>query len=243
MKQNIAIIGASGTIGVAFTHLLSEKYPHAHIHCFSQHFADSSPEKSLIQKHPINYLQESSIENAAILASQTMPLDMVLVTNGILHNADKNIMPEKSLSHLSADKMQHLFYANTIVPALIMKHFLPKLNKKQPAAFAVLSARVGSISDNRLGGWYSYRASKAALNMLVKNAALEIKRTHPQAVVVGLHPGTTASPLSKPFAGNVPADKLFTPEYAAQKLLDVLDTLTPTQTGRCFAWDGLEILP
>ena len=109
--------------------------------------------------------------------------------------------------------------------------------------FAALSARVGSISDNQLGGWYAYRASKAALNMIIKTAAIEVRRRNPHAIVVGLHPGTVDSDLSKPFQGNVPEGKLFTPDFAAGKLLTVLEGLAPAQTGRCFGWDGEEILP
>lgn len=129
------------------------------------------------------------------------------------------------------------------MPALIAKHLLPKLNKDHPAIFAALSARVGSISDNQLGGWYAYRASKAALNMIIKNAAIEVGRRNRKAIVVGLHPGTVDSDLSKPFQGNVADGKLFTPEDSAQKLLEVLRSLGPEQTGKCFAWDGKEVLP
>ena len=163
------------------------------------------------------------------------------MANGILH--DEGLTPEKSLRDLSAEKFQRIFEVNTVTPALIAKHFLPKLNREQTSIFAALSARVGSISDNQLGGWYAYRASKAALNMIIKNAAIEIGRRNKQAIIVGLHPGTVDSNLSKPFQGNVADGKLFTPEYSAEKLLDVLENLSPEQTGKCFAWDGQEILP
>ena len=113
----------------------------------------------------------------------------------------------------------------------------------EESIFAALSARVGSISDNQLGGWYSYRASKAALNMIIKNIAIEISRVNKKAIIVGLHPGTVDSNLSKPFQGNVPYGKLFTPEYSTQKLVEVLKSLTSKQSGKCFAWDGKEILP
>jgi len=169
------------------------------------------------------------------------PLDLVIVANGILH--DGELMPEKSLRDLSQEKFQHVFEVNTITPALIAKHFLPKLNKQQTSIFAALSARVGSISDNRLGGWYSYRASKAALNMVIKTASIEVKRRNKHAIIVGLHPGTVDSNLSKPFQRNVPEGDLFTPEYSANKLLDVLDNLTLEQTGKCFAFDGTEVYP
>lgn len=178
---------------------------------------------------------------AAELAAKEKPLDLVIVANGILH--DEGLMPEKALRDLSAKNFHRVYEANTITPALIAKYFLPKLNRDQPSIFAALSARVGSISDNQLGGWYAYRASKAALNMIIKNAAIEVGRRNKHAIVVGLHPGTVNSDLSKPFQSKVADGKLFTPDYSAEKLLDVLGNLSPEQTGKCFAWDGKEVLP
>ena len=165
----------------------------------------------------------------------------MIVATGILF--DGNITPEKSLRELSAKKFLRLFEVNTILPALIAKHFLPKLNKQDRSIFAALSARVGSVSDNKLGGWYSYRASKSGLNMIIKNAAIEINRQNKNAIIVGLHPGTVDSNLSKPFQGNVPDGKLFTPDYSVKRLLDVLGNLTPESSGRCFSWDGKEVQP
>lgn len=228
--QNIAIIGASGAIGNAFTRLLYKKYPNASLFAFSQ--------KS---DNQINYSSEKSIEEAAELSAKIRPLDLVIVANGILH--DVKTKPEKSLRDLSAEKFYHVFKVNTITPALIAKYFLPKLNKEKRSIFAALSARVGSISDNQLGGWYAYRSSKAALNMIIKNASIELGRSNKQAIIVGLHPGTVDSALSKPFQGNIADGKLFTPEYSTKKLLEVLKNLTPEQTGKCFAWDGKEVIP
>ena len=228
--KSIAILGASGEMGRAFHKILAEKYPNANLNAFSQQGPGA-----------IDYTDEGAIAQAAEIASKENPLDLVIVTNGILH--EKDLMPEKSLKDLSADKFHRVFAVNAVVPALIAKHFLPKLARDKPSKFCVLSARVGSISDNRLGGWYSYRASKAALNMIVKNSAIEIARTNKQAVVVALHPGTVDSKLSKPFQGNVPEAKLFKAEYSAGKLLEVLTKLSPEQSGKCFAWDGKEIEP
>jgi NAD(P)-dependent dehydrogenase (short-subunit alcohol dehydrogenase family) len=228
--ENIAIFGASGAIGSAFTKLLSEKHPNASIFAFSRN-----------GEYGIDYSSEDSIAEAAELATKEKPLDLVIVAGGMLH--DGELMPEKSLRDLSAEKFHRIFEVNTITPALIAKHFLPKLNKEQSSIFAALSARVGSISDNRLGGWYAYRASKAALNMIIKNAAIEFGRRNKQAIIVGLHPGTVDSDLSKPFQGNVADGKLFTPEYSAVKLLQVLENLSTEQTGKCFAWDGKQICP
>jgi len=216
---------------------LAGQQQNADIHAFSRGIA-ASPHGN-VSHHQIDYTDESSIAGAAAIASAAAPLDLVLVTTGLLH--DQDIMPEKSLGDLSSTKFQRLFAANTILPALLAKHFLPRIVTDKRAIFAAVSARVGSISDNRLGGWYAYRASKAALNMVIKNAAIEIGRRYKQAVIVGLHPGTVDSSLSKPFQGNVPEGKLFTPEFSAKKLLLVLDGLAAKDSGRCFAWDGSEV--
>jgi Dehydrogenases with different specificities (related to short-chain alcohol dehydrogenases) len=237
--NNIAILGGSGAIGSSFTKQLSVLYPNATINVFSRH----KPDKALpdLRYHCINYQNETSINKSALIASKDALLDMVIVATGILHEGE--MMPEKSLKDLNAEKFHRLFEVNTIAPILIAKHFLPKLNRETRSIFAALSARVGSISDNHLGGWYSYRASKAALNMVIKNLAIEISRSNKKAIIVGLHPGTVDSNLSKPFQRNVPQRKLFKSEYSTQKLLEVLANLTSKQSGKCFAWDGKEILP
>ena len=218
---------------------MSELYTDAKVHAFSRSQKKSDAEN--IVNHTINYNDEVSIQQAASQASKEAPLDIVIVATGILF--DGNITPEKSLRELSAKKFLRLFEVNTILPALIAKHFLPILNKQDRSIFAALSARVGSVSDNKLGGWYSYRASKSGLNMIIKNAAIEINRQNKNAIIVGLHPGTVDSNLSKPFQGNVPDGKLFTPDYSVKRLLDVLGNLTPESSGRCFSWDGKEVQP
>lgn len=228
--KNIAIIGSSGSMGRAFVKTLSSQHPQANLYAFSR-----------TGGHPIDYTQEESIAEAANFASKEGPLDLILVCNGTLHT--ETIMPEKSLKELSAEKFYRLFEVNTIVPALIAKHFLPHLNRETRSVFAALSARVGSISDNQLGGWYAYRASKAALNMIIKNAAIERGRINKQSIIVGLHPGTVDTNLSRPFHKNLSSETLFTPEESSEKLLKVLESLTPIQSGKCFAWDGEEILP
>ncbi len=237
MYHHIAIIGSAGAIGNALLNQLANHQRTADIHAFSRGIAASL--HGNVRHHQIDYANESSIAEAAAIASATAPLDLVLVTTGLLH--DEDIMPEKSLGDLSSTKFQRLFAANTILPALVAKHFLPKIAKHKRAVFAAISARVGSISDNRLGGWYAYRASKAALNMVIKNAAIEMGRRYKEAVIVGLHPGTVDSRLSKPFQGSVPEGALFTPEFSAEKLLLVLDGLAAKDSGKCFAWDGSEV--
>ncbi|MBS0185891.1 MAG: SDR family NAD(P)-dependent oxidoreductase [Proteobacteria bacterium] len=228
--KNIAVIGSSGGIGKAFVEVLYQKYPRANLYAFSR----KGP-------YEIDYSKEDSIAESANIASKTGPFDLVIVTNGILHNQD--IMPEKSIKELSREKFQTIFEVNTIAPALIAKYFLPHLNRDKTSVFAVLSARVGSISDNELGGWYAYRASKAALNMIIKNAAIEIGRRNKNAIAVGLHPGTVDTNLSRPFHKNIPKEQLFTPHQSVEKLLQVIVSLTPDKSGKCFAWDGKEIFP
>ena len=218
---------------------MSELYTDAKVHAFSRSQKKSDAEN--IVHHTINYNDEVSIQQAASQASKEAPLDIVIVATGILF--DGNITPEKSLRELSAKKFLRLFEVNTILPALVAKHFLPKLNKQDRSIFAALSARVGSVSDNKLGGWYSYRASKSGLNMIIKNAAIEINRQNKNAIIVGLHPGTVDSNLSKPFQGNVPDGKLFTPDHSVKRLLDVLGNLTPESSGKFFSWDGKEVQP
>lgn len=224
--QNIVIIG-SGAIGNAFASYLAETHPKANIAQFSQRLKN------------INYHDEASIKQAS--QSVAEPIDLVIVATGMLH--DKETMPEKALKELTADNMQKLFNANVIVPSLLGKYFIPKLNAENMSIFAVLSARIGSISDNKIGGWYAYRASKSALNMIIKNASIEVARRNKSAIIIGLHPGTVNSHLSSPFQNNVPKDKLFSADYSAQKLYQVMQNLTPSQSGKCFAWDGQEIQP
>lgn len=239
MLKNISVIGASGAIGSAFIEHLPSVFPDAVVHAFSrQPSRNSTPN---VEWHIMDYQSEDSIRSCAELASLGAPLDLVLVATGMLH--DTNLRPEKSLRELSFEKFQRLFAVNTIVPALVAKHFLPRLNRDTPSLFATLSARVGSISDNQLGGWYAYRMSKAALNMFIRNSAIEIAKRNQQAIIVGLYPGMVDSALSKPYQKNVPRSNILSPKMAVLNMVAVLKSLTPEQTGRCFDWDGQEILP
>ena len=185
---------------------------------------------------------EESIKSSLDHVPSDTKFDLVFVATGILHN-DKEIFPEKSIKDIDIDKLKKVILVNTIGPTLIGKYFIPYLRKDEKSVFAFLSARVGSISDNKLGGWYSYRASKTALNQIIKNFSIEIKRTNKNAIFVGLQPGTVKSFLSKPFERNVKEDNLFTPEYSAEKLLQVINDLSPDDSGKFFAWNGEEIQP
>jgi NAD(P)-dependent dehydrogenase (short-subunit alcohol dehydrogenase family) len=232
---NAIVIGASGGIGSAVTHLLEQDPNIAQIHAFARSSVPITSDKVIAGK--IDLLDEASIAQAA--ASCGAEAGLIFVATGMLH--EDGTRPEKSWRSLDADKMARAFAINSIGPALVAKHFLPLLPRGQRGLFAALSARVGSISDNHLGGWYSYRAAKAALNQMIRTASIELAQKHPLAVCVGLHPGTVDTNLSKPFQGNVPDKKLFTPETSARALLTVLNGLTPADSGNLFAWDGTKI--
>jgi len=180
-------------------------------------------------------LDEASIEAAAGAVGDG--LHLVIDATGFLHS--DRFQPEKMLRQLDPAHLAYSFAVNATGPALLMKHFLPLLARGERAVFATLSARVGSISDNRLGGWYSYRAAKAALNQLVRTAAIELARTRPQAICVALHPGTVDTGLSGPFAKT--GLDVQTPEQSATRLIGVLDALTPAQTGLLFDHLGVQI--
>ncbi|MBX2799953.1 MAG: SDR family NAD(P)-dependent oxidoreductase [Myxococcales bacterium] len=176
---------------------------------------------------------EGSIEAAA--AAVDAPLDLVVNASGLLH--DGALQPEKRLGHLDPDHLARLFAVNATGPALVAKHLAPRLAPS--GVLACLSARVGSIGDNGLGGWYGYRASKAALNMFVKCLSVELARRSPGIAVVALHPGTVATDLSAPFRRRAP--NVFPVERAAEQLLSIVDALTGADTGRFIAWDGSDI--
>lgn len=227
------VFGASGGIGSAFVARLANNPDVTKIYAGARNV---SPANGKITPFAFDLGDESSIEVAVQTIGQP---DLTIVATGMLHS--DQIQPEKSLRALSSNAFEQAFAINTIGPALIGKHLLPRLPKDRRSVFAFLSARVGSISDNRLGGWHAYRASKAGLNMLVRNFAIEMARTHPQAIIVALHPGTVDTALSQPFQRGVAENKLFTPDYAAGGMLDVLAGLTPEDSGQFFAWDGERI--
>ncbi len=163
------------------------------------------------------------------------------MASGLLHGP--SLAPEKALKAIDPEAMARLFAVNTIGPALVAKHFVPLLARDGRSVFAALSARVGSIGDNRLGGWYSYRASKAALNQILRTLAIEVKRTRPEAIIVGLHPGTVRTALSHPFRPDTDNPDVVPPDEAARNLLTVLDGLTPVASGGIYAWDGQPVPP
>lgn len=230
------VIGASGGIGGALVEALAAREDVASVTALSRR--PSAAASTKVVAGYIDLLDEASVAQAAAACGDPAPR-LVICAAGILHEGD--VQPEKSLRDLDPARLARVFAVNTIGPALVLKHFSPLLPRKGRSTIALLSARVGSISDNRLGGWYGYRASKAALNQLVRTASIELARARREAVVVGLHPGTVDTVLSVPFSANVAPGKLFTPAYSAARLLEVLDGLSPADSGRCFAWDGSEV--
>lgn len=229
-ERSAVIIGARGGIGAALADVLGQDSNYAQVIRLHR---ESTP--------LVDIVDEASIAAAAAsLADTHPPINLVIVATGRLHSIQKS--PEKSLRDLDPDWMMENFRINAVGPALVAKHFLPIMAKQGPICFAALSARVGSISDNRLGGWHSYRASKSALNMFIRNIAIEWHRKNPQSVIVGLHPGTVETALSAPFKGN-PAHERFTPARAAADMLSVLHGLKPEQSGQIFAYDGSLVAP
>jgi NAD(P)-dependent dehydrogenase (short-subunit alcohol dehydrogenase family) len=179
-------------------------------------------------------LDEASLAAAAAFAASQGPLRLVIDATGFLH--DDSRRPEKSWRELDPTHLAKAFALNAIGPALLMKHLLPLLPREGRSVFATLSARVGSIGDNRLGGWYSYRASKAALNQLMRTAAIELARRQPQAICVALHPGTVDTPLSSPFSRS--DLEIQAPDVAAERLLQVIAGLGPQDSGGFFDQRG-----
>ncbi len=236
-KANVAVIGAAGGIGSAFVRALADNETVETVYALSSNVSQFRGDP--VEAVEINLMDEISIAAAAKEVSTNGPLDLVIVATGILH--DEDLQPEKSLNDLDDGHMQYVFVINSIGPAMVAKHFLPIMNRNKKSVFAVLSARVGSIDDNRLGGWVSYRASKAALNMTIKTLSIEHARRFPDAVLLSLHPGTVETALSEPFRANIPPEQLFSPDTSADHLLRVIQDVTPADTGGFFAWDGSRI--
>lgn len=218
------VIGASGGIGAALVNALRADSRCACVLMLSR---TSSP--------PLDLADPASIEQAAKAVAIQAPFHLIINAAGVLHGAD--FMPEKRLADLNHEQLLATFQANTFGPALVLRHFSGLLDR-QRGVLAMLSAKVGSIGDNRLGGWYSYRASKAALNMLIKTAAIEIRRSQPNAVLLALHPGTVNSRLSQPFRG---AEIGRPAADAARDLLRVIDSLGPEASGSFHAYSGEEL--
>ena len=223
---NVAIFGCSGSIGKALCIEYINKPNIDNIIAYSR--SGEEFENNLIKSIKVDYCNEQSLAEAA--SSLQIKLDIIIVAIGALDN------PEKSIRDLSAEKFLDMFNANTIPTALIAKYYLPCLYRDRITKFASISARVGSIQDNELGGWYSYRASKSALNMILKGLSIEQQRSNHDSIIFGLHPGTVDSKLSRPFQKK--NKEYFSPEFSAKKLVNVIDTKTVDDNGKIFAWDN-----
>ncbi|WP_338245158.1 SDR family NAD(P)-dependent oxidoreductase [Aurantiacibacter hainanensis] len=230
--RKAAIFGSSGGIGGALVRVLASQGGEV----MAGSRSGEGPDLAGVTPFIFDLDDEGTIAAAAEGWADDPP-DLVIVATGVLTLPD-GTGPERSFRHVEADAMARVLYLNTVGPALVAKHLLPLFPRDGRSVFAAISARVGSIGDNSIGGWHSYRASKAALNMLVRNYAIELGRTHKQAIAVALQPGTVDTKLSQPFQSNLPDGQLTTPEESAANLLRVLETLTPEDSGFMFDWRG-----
>jgi len=245
-NARVLICGASRGIGLALCTALLARDDVSRVWAVSRHASTADGLLALARAHGERVVlldcdarDELALAALANEVGIACPhLHLVVSTLGILHQ--EGTKAEKSLAQLDLTSLQASFVTNAFAPILLLKHLMPLL-RKQPATFAALSARVGSISDNRLGGWYSYRASKAALNQLLHTASIELKRLNPNATVLALHPGTTDTELSRPFQGNVPEGKLFEPGFAARCVIEQVGRLGPSESGSFWGWDGERI--
>lgn len=243
------VIGASHGIGLAMVRDLLDRAQVRRVYAASRQALLSDELNALTELHGerLQILSVDSTREADIvrLANEVRERDQrlhwLINCAGILHDTSRNIRPEKRLEQVDTAQLEALFRLNAFAPILLAKHFLPLLSHEQPACFASLSARVGSIADNQLGGWYSYRASKAAQNQFIRTFAIEAQRRAPNLTCLALHPGTTDTGLSKPFQKNVAEGKLFSPAFVASHLLDLVFNRPTTDSGRFLARDGSEI--
>jgi NAD(P)-dependent dehydrogenase (short-subunit alcohol dehydrogenase family) len=237
MEPELTVVaGASGGLGRAFCERILARRPHARVVALSRARPAGWEDDARRSWARIELRDETVISAAADAIARQGEPSLIIVATGRLHRP--GLAPEKTYRALALEPLVELFEINAAGPALLAKHLLPLTPARSRSVFAALSARVGSIGDNRLGGWHAYRASKAALNMLIRTIAIEHRRLRPEGVCVALHPGTTDTALSKPFQANVAADRLFAPTDAADALLDVIDRLGPEDSGGFFAWDG-----
>ena len=236
--KSVAIIGSSGAIGRAFLDAYIADKEVSNIYSISRTEVESNDER--IIHINIDVTDEVSVKAAASKIGENR-LDKLIVATGILHT--ELFGPEKSIKDIKIENFVKIFSVNAFGPALIGKYFLPLMKKDKKSIAAFLSARVGSISENKLGGWYSYRASKSALNQIIKNFSIESKRTNPAGIIIGLQPGTVKSKLSEPFQKNVKKGKLLLPKDSVKSLIRVIESVMQNDSGKIFDWKGEEITP
>jgi len=231
----IIVVGGSGAIGRAMVNQLLACFPLARVHA-TYHLTAVPQIHERLQWHQLDVRDPIQIMS---FAQGFDHIDWIINCAGYLHGEHGG--PEKSIKSIDADFLIENIKINTLPTLQLAKNFAAALKKSKMPRLATVSARVGSIDDNRLGGWYSYRISKAALNMALKTLSIEWKHSHPQGCVAALHPGTNDSPLSKPFQTNVAPKNLFDPTYTASCFVKLLTGLDPANSGKFWAWDGTTI--
>ncbi|MEL6928989.1 MAG: SDR family NAD(P)-dependent oxidoreductase [Cyanobacteria bacterium J06600_6] len=246
-RGNALIIGASQGIGLGFVQSLLRENNIQQI--FATYRQDDTAAELLkletefgdrLQCLQVDVTQETQIATAVKQIQTSVPqLHLVIYCVGVLHEGE--LTPEKSLRQINSENLIYSFQVNSVGAVLFAKHLMPLFKKTEKSVFASISAKVGSIGDNRLGGWYGYRASKAALNMFLKTTAIEYSRRCPKTIVVALHPGTTDTRLSQPFQKNIPTGKLFPVSKTVGLLSQVISNLEPKDSGEFFAWDGTQL--
>ena len=239
VPKRCVVVGASGGIGSAFIDHLLARESVERVYGFARSEPQRVPSDRLVLGH-LDYADTGTIKAAALQVKAEGPVDLVIVATGLLH-AEDGFGPEKSLRQLDPEALARNYLVNSIGPMMVAKHFLALLTKDEKSVFAALSARVGSISDNRIGGWYGYRAAKSGLNQMLRTASIEHQRRWPHSVIIGLHPGTVDTGLSKPFQRNVAEGKLFTAEHSTERMLNVIDRVTAADSGNVFAYDGSQV--
>lgn len=239
--RRVLVAGASGGIGQAYCEQLAKRYPGVELIRMARKPEQLAALPNSVLDLKFDLGDTNSLQHATSQIPKEQPPDWVFIATGWLH--DEHQMPEKTFRSLDAEHLLRSYALNAVGPALLVKALLQHIPKAQPLNIGVLSARVGSISDNRLGGWHSYRASKAALNMLIKNFALELGRQKRPVIITGLQPGTTTTDLSAPFQRNVKPEHLQTPEYTAEALIKVMATLQAGDSGQLFDFLGERFEP
>jgi len=237
MKKNILIAGSSGAIGREFTKFYSDDPNVEKIVTLSRKIDDTVHHK--IQSLEIDYSKAESFENLDKI-SHLESITTIIIATGILHS--DQIKPEKSIDDINSEALEKVFQVNVYGPILLVKKLLPLIKKSQGVKVIFLTARVGSISDNELGGWYSYRSSKTSLNMMIKNLSIELQRANKENIVIGIHPGTVRSTLSEPFLRHV-KHGIFSPRESVELMTQVINKISQKDSGKCFDFSGKVIDP
>ena len=237
MKENIIIAGSSGAIGGEFIKLYASNSNVEKIIALSRKSINDDHDK--IQSVEIDYNDEATLKNLDVI-SQLDSISKIIIATGILHT--DHIKPEKSIDGIDEGNMKEIFQVNVFGPILLVKKLLPLIKKAKGVKIVFLTARVGSVSDNELGGWHSYRSSKTALNMMIKNLSIELKTLNKEHCVIGIHPGTVKSHLSEPFLRHVKHD-VFSPKESVEFMSKVINEITHKDSGKCFDFSGKVIEP